>query len=70
MYVEAHVSAQRARKRGADVFFCKWGEGMRMRIMSKSFFLQKKEEKNRFPIKSGCVCFFFSRGTAQNFKGD
>lgn len=53
------MSAQRARKRGADVFFCKWGEGMRMRIMSKSFFLQKKEEKNRFPIKSGCVCFFF-----------
>lgn len=53
------MSAQRARKRGADVFFCKWGEGMRMRIMSKSFFLQKKEEKNRFPIKSGCVGFFF-----------
>lgn len=64
------MSAQRARKRGADVFFCKWGEGMRMRIMSKSFFFaKKKRKKTGFRLKVG-VCVFFSRGTAQNFKGD
>lgn len=49
-------------------FFASGGEGMRMRIMGKSLFLQKKEEKTGFRLKVG-VCFF-SRGTAQNFKGD
>lgn len=47
------------------------GEGMQaMRIMGKSFFTKKKKKKHhRFQIKRGWFVFF-SRGTAQNFKGD
>lgn len=43
-----------------------------MRIMGKSFFHKKKNKKNThtigFRLKVGGL--FFSRGTAQNFKGD
>lgn len=64
------MSAQRARKRGADVFFCKWGEGMRMRIMSKSFFLQKKKrEKTGFRLKVGVCVFFFLEGLHKTLRG-
>lgn len=46
--------------KGCRCVFCKWGEGMRMRIMGKSFFLFFfAKEKNWFQIKSGCVLFFF-----------
>lgn len=57
------------------VFFsARGGEGMQaMRIMGKSLLHKKKNTRthHRFQIKSGrFVIFFFSRGTAQNFKGD